>query len=185
MRRGLWLGLLASVASAAWVLFTPEPVAAPSTVVAASAPRHPTSPARLALGLLAARWDAPALEPARRNPFGAEAPISAARAASVPAPVPKLVVAQAPAVPVAAAIVAPFGYRYVGRVIDPQGQRIVYVGRGDQVVTVQAGTQLADGYVVESMSESAIEVVHAPTMQRQTIAIPPDATATAVNSSAN
>ena len=124
------------------------------------------------------RWDAPMLEPARRNPFG-DVPAPVAPAAP---PAPKLVVPQAAPVVAAHAPPAaarPFAYRYVGRVIDPQGQRVVYIGHGDVVLAVQSGTQLGDGYVVEMLSESTIEFVNPATQHRHTMAIPPEAAATA------
>jgi hypothetical protein len=68
--------------------------------------------------------------------------------------------------------------------VDPQGSRVIYVARGDSVVTVQQGTALNDGYMVESISESIIEIINTATQQRHTIAIPPDASTTAEVSTA-
>ena len=183
MRRSMWLALAASVSGSVWVLLTQE-VAVPQTGVV-SAVAHAGAAGRAAARSaqpLPARWDVPMLEAARRNPFGGDAPALPTPAAA-PTPPPKLVVPQQPVIVAAAAppapIAAPFGYRYVGRMVDPTGQRVLYVARGDAVVTVQAGTQLTDGYVVDTVSEAAIEFVHTTTQQRHTIAIPPDASATA------
>ena len=179
MRPGIWVALVVTAVAAGWALLSP--VAPPAGGVA---PREGSAIARgepTTARPLPARWDAPVLEAARRNPFGADAATAPVVKAEPPAP--KLVVAQPVAAAVASlvpqAVITPFGYRYVGRVVDPQGQRVIYVARGDTVVTVQQGTALSDGYVVESISESSIDVVNTATQQRHTIAIPPDAGTTA------
>lgn len=181
MRPALWLALAVSIAASTWVLWSPPPES-PGGVVAAREPVGAGARTPAAAPPLPARWAAPMLEAARRNPFGADAPSpSVAKAASAPAS--KLVVPQPPpvlvAAPPGAPAAAPFGYRYLGRMIDPQGQRVIYLARGENVLAVQPGTNLNDGYTVESITDSTVEVVNSATQQRHTIAIPPDASTTA------
>jgi hypothetical protein len=182
VRRALWVALIGSAAAAGWSLMSPGVAPTAGVVAAREDPAGVRSGSAVAKPL-PLRWDAPVLEAARRSPFGADAQAVPVAKAVEPSP-PKLVVAQPPpaAVVQPAALqvaIAPFTYRYVGRVVDPQGQRVIYVARGDTVVTVEQGTSLSEGYTVESISESSIEVVNTATKQRHTIAIPPDASATA------
>jgi len=106
------------------------------------------------------------LDPANFDPFvGAQPP---------PPPPPKpqplpVVVAPPPPAPTA----PPLTYRYLGQMVDPSGQRLVYLGKGDKDVLVAVGTQLDEGYVVETISTDGIQLHYPPLDVRAVINIPP------------
>jgi hypothetical protein len=120
---------------------------------------------------LPAHWDAPTIQAARRNPFQSSLSI-------VP---PVHQVAQVALVAASSALVAPepapsappLSYRFLGRMLNPQGQRFVYIARGDTVVAVRPGVELQEGYVVESVTDTAIELVYPPLQQHVSLPLPP------------
>lgn len=181
MRRGLGVLLAATLAVTGWALLTPEPATAPAGVVAARAPAavSDSAPVRPPLP---AQWEAPVLEPARRDPFAADRPT--APKPSEPPPAPRLVVVQpaapAAAVPAAAsAAPAPFSYRFLGRMVDPSGRPMVYIARGETALAIEPGMKLSDGYTVETVSATSIEFVDAATQRRHALTIPADGDAVA------
>jgi hypothetical protein len=187
VRRAVWAALAVTIGASAWVVLTPEATGPGASVVSARVlDPSGTASAKPAVDRpLPARWEAPLLPSAARNPFGAVIRAEAPKPAPVAAP-PKLMAVQTP--PPVATAPAPslptFSYRYLGRMVDPLGQRVLYLAKGDSAVVVQQGTQLSEGYVVDTVSESTIEIVNTATQQRHLIAIPPDATATASTRSA-
>ena len=80
-------------------------------------------------------------------------------------PAPKMVIA-----PPAPPLPPPMSYRFAGRVLQ-DGKLQVFVSRGDIPIAVKAGDNL-DGYVVESVTASAIALVYPPLGHREIIAIP-------------
>lgn len=63
-------------------------------------------------------------------------------------------------------------YRFLGRVTAPDGSQQVLLGRGDAAVTVSKGMVLDNGYTVESVSTSAVVLIHLPSGVRASILIP-------------
>ena len=63
-------------------------------------------------------------------------------------------------------------YRFLGSFTDPNGNRIVYLTRGDKDVRVAVGTQLDEGYVVEAIDVDGVRLLFPPLDARATIAIP-------------
>ena len=63
-------------------------------------------------------------------------------------------------------------YRFLGSFTDPNGNRIVYLSRGDKDVRVAVGTQLEEGYIVESIDAEGVRLLFPPLDARTTIAIP-------------
>lgn len=62
-------------------------------------------------------------------------------------------------------------YRFAGRLIQ-DGNVQLFVSKGDIPVPVKLGANL-DGYVVESVSSGAIELLHPPSGQKERIFVPP------------
>jgi hypothetical protein len=92
----------------------------------------------------------------------------------VPPPQP---VVTAPAVistPVAAPPPAapPATYRFMGRMVDPSGQQLIYLSRGDSTVIAAVGTVLEDGYVVDSIDTDAVVLLYPQTATRVRLSIP-------------
>jgi hypothetical protein len=148
-QRKIALGALAAVAALAFWPETDRPIAAP---------RGPSAQTQLA----EAREPATRIElPARdampqlgRDPFSAEAPVKK--------PV-KTAIALAPAVPMNP-------YRFAGELrVGGAVQR--FLARGDETFEAKAGEELEDGYVVESVSESAIVLVQRASGTRQALAV--------------
>jgi hypothetical protein len=86
-----------------------------------------------------------------------------------PAPPPKVVIGPPPPPPVPQP--PEMTFRFVGRFIQ-DGKFQVFVSKGDTPVAVRVGDNL-DGYVVESISTSAIALVYPPLGHKMNIAIPP------------
>ena len=64
-------------------------------------------------------------------------------------------------------------WRYLGTMITPAGQRLVMLARGDTTVTVQPGTRLDEGYVVEAIGSDAVRLVYPPLGTVVDVPIPP------------
>ncbi len=88
-----------------------------------------------------------------------------------PPPPPPQVVAPPPPPPPPAP--PPFNYRYLGRMLDPSGNELVYLANAARTVPVTVGTRLDEGYVVESIGLESI-TFHYPALDTRTvISIPP------------
>jgi hypothetical protein len=148
-QRKVALGALAAVAVLAFWPEADQP---------AAAPRGPSAQTQLAQ----AREPATRIEmPARdampqlgRDPFSAEAPVKK--------PV-KTAIAAAPAAPVNP-------YRFAGELrVGGATQR--FLARGNDTFEAKAGEELEDGYAVESVSASAIVLVHRASGAHQALAV--------------
>lgn len=106
----------------------------------------------------------PDLEPAERDPF---VPSAVAPPPPPPAVVPAPVVAMAPAPPPPQEV----RYRFLGQMVTPQGERLVYLGWGEQAVAVKAGDRLEDGFVVDSLDGDGVHLVLPISQQRAVIPI--------------
>jgi hypothetical protein len=79
-------------------------------------------------------------------------------------------VSTAPPPPAPAA--PPPGYRFVGRVIDPEGRPQVFLSRQDKTVQAAPGLRLDDGYVVEAVEADAVRLHHPQFDVRASVALP-------------
>ena len=52
--------------------------------------------------------------------------------------------------------------RYLGRMTTPEGRHVVLLARGDAALTVQVGTTLEEGYVVQTIGSDAVRLVYPP-----------------------
>jgi len=182
MRKSLWWalgGTLALTAASLWVTRqAPTLVAAAVRGNDAPAPaderpllQAAPGPARwdraTPAGPLPAQWPAQALEPAKRDIFQ---PVLPPAPPPPPAPKPVPVVAPPPPAPMA----PPMNYRFFGRMLTPEGASIVYLVKGTGVpIEVAVDQRLDDGYVVESITDQAVQLVYPPLGQRATIGIAP------------
>lgn len=171
-----WL-LAASALASAVALWWPDSVsqavsrseaAAASSQAAVDAAIEPVASTGNGLprAALPPRLRAATLDPASFDPFiGVQPPPPPP---PKPQPVP-VVVAPPPPAPTA----PPLAYRYLGQMVDPAGKRLVYLGKGDKDVLVAVGTQLDEGYVVESITADGIQLHYPPLDVRAVINIPP------------
>jgi hypothetical protein len=112
------------------------------------------------------------IEPAKRDVFAPVVPPTppVAKAPLVPA-APATPVVLAPVVPPAP--VAPaISLRYLGAMVTPEGRRLVMLMRGDTPLTVQEGTRLDEGYVVQSIGRDAVRLFYAATNTVLDVPIP-------------
>jgi hypothetical protein len=148
-RRRIALGVLTALVALAFWPEQDRPVAAPAQAASESRPAEPREP--VAAMEIPARASMPQLV---RDPFSAEAPVKK--------PV-KTAIAAAPAAPVNP-------YRLAGELrVGGATQR--FLARGDDTFEAKAGDTLDDGYAVESVSASAIVLVHRPSGARQALAV--------------
>jgi hypothetical protein len=162
MRWALGLSVLAS-GLALWSASTPpEPSAPNSSLEPHTAPARTNAPSPSSPLTLPAQMASLELERAERDPFELPPP--------PPPPAPVVVAAPpAPPPPSAPAI----SYRYLGQMLDLQGQRQIYLVRSDnKEVRVERGTRLDEGYVVEAITTTEIKLVYEPLQQRVNIPIP-------------
>lgn len=140
-------------------------LARPSSGVAAALPGM-AAPVDLPPQLPQLRWGKAAFDPFVGGPEMA----APAKPASQLAPAP---VAYPPAPPAPAApSTPPVGYRYLGQMVGPAGQRLIYLARGDQSIPVQVGTRLDDGFVVEAMDAAGIKLHYPPSGSHALIPMP-------------
>jgi hypothetical protein len=100
-----------------------------------------------------------AIDPAKRDIFAssyaaAASPVEPVKPSS-PSPVSKAAVVPLPEAPQPNA-------RFMGRLISPDGERFVYLMRGDEAVMVSVGQQLSDGYVIESIGTEGVTMRYPP-----------------------
>lgn len=143
--------------------------------LAATAPRReqksPASPNSRNIGTTEVDNAAPMEEQEEVDPFtprGWQAP---------PAPVeqPKpAAAAAAPAAPVAPTGPPPLPFKFMGRMNDgaDNGQQMIYLSKGEQIVVVQGGETLDGTYKVVSIEADHIDFEHLPTGEKQTLALP-------------
>lgn len=105
----------------------------------------------------------PLLAASARDPFMPPPP---------PAPPPVEVAAPPPSPP--PPIVPPFPYRVLGRILEPDGTRRVYLALEDRLVAIQPGSDLEQGFRVESVGEDEVVVKHGPSGQAVKITWPKD-----------
>lgn len=158
-------GLGCTLLASAWALWWPQPA---QPVVALSRPQASAAAASMpGNSSLPAQWPQLVLAPAQADPFAADN--MATPTAQPPVqPVPLPVVATVAPAPVAPST----AYRFLGRMAGPSGQQLVYLSNGAQDVPVAPGSKLDDGFVVSSVGEKAIVLVHAETGTKLELAVP-------------
>lgn len=99
--------------------------------------------------------------------------------------------AQAPDLPKPAPIISPIvapqpspqppalNYRYLGQMTTPEGERIVYLAHANSDIQIRVGTQLDEGYVVQAISDKAVDLYYPALSTKASIAIPPAQESTA------
>lgn len=98
------------------------------------------------------------IEPASRDPFAPVAPPAQPVVAAPVAPAPVVLTPPPPPPPAAPGI----NLRYLGRMTTPEGRHVVLLARGDAALTVQVGTTLEEGYVVQAVGSDAVRLVYPP-----------------------
>jgi hypothetical protein len=152
VKASLRWSLAATLVLSAWALWSP---AEPLPVVAPAAERPHVSTAGVDVSEpLPPSLERQALEPAQRDPFGA-----VAQAAQPPA-APKPFMLVGPEQPPPPPPPPPLNYRFLGQMQTPEGQRLVYLSKGQDVTPVEVGTRLDEGYVVEAVSAEAVSLRH-------------------------
>ena len=108
------------------------------------------------------------LERAERDPFAAALPPPVVDTRpSQPTPA---VVSTPPPVPQA----PPLSLQFAGRVVGPDGQQTIYVSQNaGPSQTISIGQTLSNGYQVEAISQSAIELRYAPLNTTARLDLPP------------
>lgn len=106
------------------------------------------------------------LAPAARDAFAAFAP------PPPPAPPPAPAAAkqgEPPPPPPAAPIL---NLRFAGRMLAPDGSQIIFATLGNDTVMLAAGASLSNGYRVEKVSATGVELVYPPLSTRARLDIP-------------
>jgi hypothetical protein len=121
-------------------------------------------------GPLPASLPAWSIDVARRDPFAVYLP-TPSPAPTEPPPVEKpqrsLPRAAEPR-PAAPAVT----YRFLGRMLTPDGQIITLLGRDEQSIEIKSGQMLDDGYKVEAITDQAVRLVYPPLGTVVEVAIP-------------
>lgn len=56
----------------------------------------------------------------------------------------------------------PMNWRALGSMVTPAGERIVWLAKGNNEITVKPGAQLDDGYVVQTLDEDKVVLLYPP-----------------------
>lgn len=174
MRQELAWALAATIALSCLVWWTDERV--PDTAAAATHDAHQFGPSNVDTiprggaepAALPAALPPFSLSPATRDIFEERASLQAAPTtiAKPATPAPVLVEQPTPQAP-------PLQVRYAGSVQAPDGQRIVYLTRGDSSFEIHRGDRLDEGFVVEAIGEASLSLVYPPLGTKMTVALPP------------
>jgi hypothetical protein len=166
LRRDIWPRVVLAVAILAVLAYVagrrqepePAPVAA-SAARTSAGQRGPVSPAESVADLDLENLKRPRAAKAIGELF-------------VPAPVAPTDEAQQPPPPPAAPATPPLPFTYAGKIIE--GDRtVVFLARGDQEYTVEAGQTIEKLYRVEQVTETAVTFTYLPLRTRQTLSIQP------------
>jgi hypothetical protein len=63
-------------------------------------------------------------------------------------------------------------YKVVGVMLDPEGRRLVVLGRADKSLVASPGMQLEEGFVIESVGDEAVRLLYPPLEVRFDLPIP-------------
>lgn len=100
----------------------------------------------------------------KRNPFVAIEPPPAPQIAKKPMPV------TAPSLPAPASVQAspqppmmpPLNLKFVGRVTEPNGNRVVFASLNELPVTLNVGQTLTNGFRVDAIKDDVVELTYTP-----------------------
>jgi hypothetical protein len=120
---------------------------------------------------LPVRLEPVTLEPSRRDPFVPVLPPQPKPAPVVapPPPVQMTGPPPPPPLPSAPAVRA----RFLGRMVTPAGDPLVFLATGDKTVLAQVGDALEDGYVVDSVTDQAVVLRYPALDVKVTLPLPP------------
>lgn len=173
MRRGLFWALLATLAASAVTLWlgrqAPVLVAAVERNGARAELSAPQARA-VAMAALPGRLERPDIEPVRRDPFVPVLPPQP-KPAPVPVPPPAQMAGPPPPPPLPSAPAV--RARFLGRMVTPAGDMLVFLSAGDKTVLAQAGDVMDDGYVVDSVTDQAVVLRYPALDVKVTLPLPP------------
>ena len=66
----------------------------------------------------------------------------------------------------------PMNWRALGSMVTPAGERIVWLARGNDEITVKPGAVLDDGYVVQSIDKETVVLLYPPIGTTARISLP-------------
>jgi hypothetical protein len=173
MRRSLFWALLGTLAASALTLWVGRqaPVLVAAVERAGARAELPAPQARAAATTaLPARLERLGLEPSRRDPFVAVVPPQP-KPALAPAPPPMQMAGPPPPPPLPSAPAV--RARFLGRMVTPAGDKLVFLSAGDKTVLAQAGDVLDDGYVVDSVTDQAVVLRYPALDVKVTLPLPP------------
>ncbi|KQU65061.1 MULTISPECIES: hypothetical protein [unclassified Rhizobacter] len=140
----------------------------PGSAVPAATDRAPWTGAADATAPLPPQWPAQALEPAKRDIFQPVLPPAPPPPPVAKAPPP------APPPPPPPPMAPPMNYRFYGQMVTPEGGHIVFLVKGNAApIEVTAQQMLDDGYVVESITDEAVNLIYPSLGQRAVVGISP------------
>lgn len=173
MRRSLFWALLATVAASAITLWFNRQ--APGLVAAVARAGLRTEipvpgTAHAAMPALPEHLERSVIEPVQRDPFVPVLPPQP-KPAPAPAAPPALMVGPPPPPPLPSAPAA--RARFLGRMVTPAGDTLVFLSAGDKTVLAQAGDVLDDGYVVDSVTDQAVVLRYPALDVKVTLPLPP------------
>lgn len=109
------------------------------------------------------------LPPAKRDlflPVAPQAPRVLVRPAQRP---PAITNIAPPSVPTA----PPMASRFLGRMVTPSGERLVFLLSGERTLVAKPGDHLDDGYVVETVSDQQVILVYPALNVKVAVPLPP------------
>jgi hypothetical protein len=94
----------------------------------------------------------------KRNPFVAvpPAPQIVKKVAVVPTPPPQPIIQAAPQPP----MMPPLNLKFVGRVTEPNGNRVVFASLNENPVSLNVGQTLPNGFRVDAIKDDAVELTY-------------------------
>lgn len=173
MRRGLFWALLATVAASAATLWVGRQAPVVVAAVERAGARTVTAGPRIAETVAVAlpeHLDRFVIEPPGRDPFIPVLPPQP-KPPPAPAPSPGSMVGPPPPPPLPSAPAV--RARFLGRMVTPSGDRLVFLAAGDKTVLAQAGDLLEDGYVVDSVTDQAVVLRYPALDVKVTLPLPP------------
>lgn len=175
MRRGVQYALGVTLALTVFALWRPKAPAVVAVINRNVESRLPVwaegtgSPQRSpVLARLPSELQVVDSEPARRDVF---APVEVVQK-KPPRPVAVVMEAPPPPPPPPAPSAPPANYRFLGRMVTPSGETLVYLASGVQVIAVRVGERLDSGYVVESVNSDNVLLVYPPLGAKVAIPLP-------------
>lgn len=173
MRRGLFWALLATAAASAATLWVGRQAPVVVAAVERAGGRAMGAGPRTAETVAAAlpeRLDRFVIETPRRDPFLPVLPPQP-KPPPAPAPAPALLVGPPPPPPLPSAPAV--RARFLGRMVTPAGDRLVFLAAGDKTVLAQTGDMLEDGYVVDSVTDQEVVLRYPALDVKVTLPLPP------------